>query len=161
MTFQLRAYRAGDSAIVDQIAIAAFSEFNENDGEWPTRERTPQRASSLATAGEMIVASMQDDIAGCVTYVSPGLEKQEWFDREWAVIRMLAVRPECRGLGVGKALTEECVRRARRDGAAIIALHTSRLLHVAVAMYERMGFSFLRESNTHGGVSYGIWVKPL
>lgn len=161
MTFQLRDYRTTDSALVDQVAIAAFREFNEHDGEWPTCERTPNGASTLAAAGEMIVATVPDDIAGCVTYVGPGTEKQEWFDREWAVIRMLAVRPECRGLGVGKALTEECVRRARRDGAAIIALHTSRLLRVAVTMYERLGFSYLRESNTRGGVSYGIWVKAL
>lgn len=109
----------------------------------------------------MIVATVDATVAGCITYVGPGVPKQSWFDREWPVIRRLAVRPDYRGLGIGRALTEECIARGRRDGADLIALHTSKMLDVAVAMYERLGFAFLRESDTVGGVSYGIWIKRL
>jgi ribosomal protein S18 acetylase RimI-like enzyme len=93
--------------------------------------------------------------------VGPGVEKQEWFDREWPVIRRLVVRPEYRGLGIGRALTDECVRRARRDHATLIALHTTPILDVAFGMYTRMGFTFFRESPPRGGVPYGIYVKQL
>jgi ribosomal protein S18 acetylase RimI-like enzyme len=74
---------------------------------------------------------------------------------------MLVVRPEYRGRGIGRGLTEECVRRARRDGAPLIALHTTPIMAVALPMYERMGFEFLRAAPDRSGVPYGIYVKHL
>ena len=55
-------------------------------------------------------------------------------------LRLLAVASSARGMGVGTALVEECVRRARAMGATVLGLHTSRSMQVAVGMYERMGF---------------------
>jgi len=52
----------------------------------------------------------------------------------------LAVLPAARGLGIGGALIEECLRRARESGATTLALHTTEWMTVARAMYERMGF---------------------
>ena len=34
----------------------------------------------------------------------------------------------------------ECIRRARAGGASVLSLHTTDLMRVAKAMYERMGF---------------------
>ena len=45
-----------------------------------------------------------------------------------------------RGQGIGKALVQECLRRARKDGCTGLALHTTDMMQVAMAMYERMGF---------------------
>lgn len=59
---------------------------------------------------------------------------------EWPVLRLLAVAPEARGQGIGQALVEECVRRARGMGAAELGLHSSESLRAAIRMYERMGF---------------------
>lgn len=161
MAFLLRPFQPTDSADVTAAAIAAFEEFRADYGDWPTISRGFERMSALAAAGEMIVATVDGSIAGAVTYVAPGIEKQEWFDRDWPVIRMLVVRPEFRGQGIGRALTEACVRRARRDGASVVALHTSPILDVAFAMYGRMGFTFLRDAPPRGGVPYGIYVKRL
>jgi len=58
----------------------------------------------------------------------------------WPELRLLAVAPEARGRGVGQALTDECVRRARAAGADSLGLHTSQSLAAAVRMYRRMGF---------------------
>ena len=58
----------------------------------------------------------------------------------WAGFRLLAVHPDARGRGVGRLLTEECIRRARETGRAAVGLHTTMLMNVARAMYERMGF---------------------
>ena len=35
---------------------------------------------------------------------------------------------------------KECIRRARRLGAACLNLHTTDMMQVAMRMYERMGF---------------------
>ena len=55
-------------------------------------------------------------------------------------LRLLAVAEEARGRGVGRALVEECIRRARRDGASALGLHTSRSMTTAMGLYRRMGF---------------------
>jgi GNAT superfamily N-acetyltransferase len=55
-------------------------------------------------------------------------------------VRLLAVVPAARGQGVGTALMQECVRRARRSRAAALTLHTTDMMQIAMRMYERMGF---------------------
>lgn len=74
---------------------------------------------------------------------------------------MLVVSPKARGAGVGRALAQECLARARRDKAEVFALHTSPIMTVALLMYERMGFRFLRDAPAIHGVPYGIYVKSL
>jgi ribosomal protein S18 acetylase RimI-like enzyme len=60
--------------------------------------------------------------------------------RDAAGIRLLAVRPDGRGKGVGKALTEYCMQRAASLGRAQVVLHTTRAMETAWKMYERLGF---------------------
>jgi ribosomal protein S18 acetylase RimI-like enzyme len=55
-------------------------------------------------------------------------------------IRLLAVKPDVRGLGVGKALTHACIQRAKEIGTSQVILHTTKSMEVAWKMYEKMGF---------------------
>lgn len=55
-------------------------------------------------------------------------------------IRLLAVAPAARRMGVGKALTEACIARARVRNHANVVLHTTEAMKVAWGMYERLGF---------------------
>jgi hypothetical protein len=45
--------------------------------------------------------------------------------------------------GVGQALVDECVRRARASGAAALGLHTSESMRVAIRMYRGWASSAL------------------
>ncbi|MGY4623662.1 ribosomal protein S18 acetylase RimI-like enzyme [Bradyrhizobium sp. USDA 4486] len=94
----------------------------------------------LARTGEIIVAEDGGRIVGAVAYIGPKATKPAFFDPAWPVIRMLVVDPAARGKGVGRQLTEECLRRAERDQAGVIALHTTPIMTVALPMYLRMGF---------------------
>ena len=67
----------------------------------------------------------------------------------WPEVRLLAVAPAARGQGIGAALMLECVRRARQAGAAILTLHTTDIMQVAMRMYERMGFVRAPEFDFH------------
>jgi ribosomal protein S18 acetylase RimI-like enzyme len=79
---------------------------------------------------------------GCVTYVAPNTSPvtRQGLPVEWAVIRLLAVDPNARGLGLGRRLTEECISRARTDGASVVGLHTVVEMAIAQGLYERLGF---------------------
>jgi ribosomal protein S18 acetylase RimI-like enzyme len=55
-------------------------------------------------------------------------------------IRLLAVRPEARGQGLGARLTRECLRRARELKLPTIFLYTGRFMLAARHIYEKLGF---------------------
>ena len=94
---------------------------------------------------ELLVAERDGTIVGTVTYYPSvdGVSTGEGWPPGWASIRLLGVHPEARGAGIGRLLTEECIRRARAEGAPTVGLHTTALMSIARAMYERMGFTRL------------------
>jgi ribosomal protein S18 acetylase RimI-like enzyme len=53
---------------------------------------------------------------------------------------MLGVDPAARKKGVGRALVQETIDRARRAGKHSVLLRTTPLMQVAQAMYRSMGF---------------------
>ncbi|MHB8245979.1 MAG: GNAT family N-acetyltransferase [Acidimicrobiales bacterium] len=57
-----------------------------------------------------------------------------------AGIRMLAVDPVHQGRGVGSALVESCIERARTEGRSRVVLHTTERMTRAMALYEHLGF---------------------
>lgn len=102
---------------------------------------------------DQIVAVLGGALVGGVSYYPPGKMHYENADvkipSEWSGIRLLGVDPAARGHRVGRLLTEECIRRARAAGAPAIALHTTSLMAVARAMYERIGFTRIPEYDFH------------
>lgn len=61
------------------------------------------------------------------------------------MIRVLAIAPAARGHGIARALTDECLRRARSDGAPAVGLRTAEAMTAARALYESVGFTVQRE----------------
>jgi ribosomal protein S18 acetylase RimI-like enzyme len=157
----IRNYRPSDADEFNRIAVAAFSQFESSYEDWPAMRAIVAKASGLSDAGEVIVAEADGRLAGAVAYVGPGVAKASFFDPAWPVIRMLVVDPECRGKGIGRALTDECLVRARRDRADVIALHTSPIMSVALPMYLRMGFAKVHDAPPLFGVPYAVYTKAL
>lgn len=161
MSYMLRDFKPTDAEAVNALALAAFDQFRSAYADWAVFSRNIGSMASLATAGELIVAAVDERIVGAVVYVAPHKPKKEFFSVEWPILRMLVVSPAHRGYGIGRALTQECILRAQRDGASLIALHTSPIMEVALPMYQRMGFAFHSEAPEIFGVFYGIYVKAL
>ena len=84
---------------------------------------------------ELIVAERNGALVGSVLY-TPSMGDAP----NSAYFRLLAVAPDARGQGIGKALTQECLRRARAAGATSMLLNTTDMMDVAQNMYVRMGF---------------------
>ncbi len=95
---------------------------------------------SRLEVSNLIVAEKNRHIAGTVTlFLDASLSSEDW-PRSWAAIRILAVHPAYRGLGIGRALMDECIRRCREHNIKTLALHTAAIMKVARKMYEGMGF---------------------
>jgi ribosomal protein S18 acetylase RimI-like enzyme len=157
----LRDFRVEDAKALNRVALAAFEQFKGEYADWLAMAERVSRMSKLAESGEIIIAEIDGRVAGGVAYLSPDKPKADYFDRSWAVIRSLVVDPVARGRGIGRSLTEECVRRARLDGASVIALHTAPIMTIALPMYLRMNFKLLRDAPPIHGVPYSVYILTL
>lgn len=157
----LRDYRYNDAEAIVRVAQAAFAQFEQDYSDWPLFTANVAKMPELAKTGEIIVAEDGGQIVGAVAYVGPQPPKAAFFEPGWPVIRMLVVDPAARGKGIGRQLTEECLRRAERDRSPVIALHTTPIMTVALPMYLRMGFAKVHDAPDILGVRYAVYVKTL
>lgn len=161
MSVSLREFEPADASTVNAIAVLAFQQYQAHYADWPALSRSLAHTAALADQGELVVAQTEGGIIGAVAYIGPGRPKNAFFEQAWPIMRMLVVSPNGRGLGAGRLLAQECIRRGRRDQARVFALHTTPLMEVAVAMYKRMGFTLHREAPPIQGVPYGIYLKDM
>ncbi|MGL3108598.1 GNAT family N-acetyltransferase [Bradyrhizobium sp. BR 1432] len=157
----LRDYQPADADAVRRVALAAFAQFEQDYSDWPTFTANVAKITELSRTGEIVVAEDGGEIVGAVAYIGLRQPKAAFFDPAWPIIRMLVVDPSARGKGIGRQLTEECVRRAERDQSPVIALHTTTIMTVALPMYLRMGFAKVHEAPDISGVPYAVYVKRL
>ena len=142
--FQIRDARSDEHAAIRDLTLAAYEQYGAimAPTAWAGLSQAVQ--SGLASAGpvERIVAVQDGRIIGSVM-LYPGDANaygEGAVNPSWPELRLLAVAPETRGQGVGKALVEECLRRAAASGATSLGLHTSESMPVAMRIYEQAGF---------------------
>jgi predicted N-acetyltransferase YhbS len=140
----IRDVRDEDRAIVHGLTRRAFAEYATTmaPAAWAGLDDAICSALASETAKQHIVAELDGVIVGSVLLFPPSVDTYPVPARAalWPELRLLAVAPETRGLGVGQLLVEECARRALLAGATALGLHTSESMHIARRMYMRLGF---------------------
>lgn len=144
--------RVAADADVERARMVLAAAYSEYERSFPPENWGPYLADILdlegrAVASELIIAELDEQVVGCVSYFPPGAKTSypsdsfsEHWPADWGAFRLLAVHPAARGNGIGRALTEACIQRARSQEAPAVGLHTTEPMAVARAMYERMGF---------------------
>ncbi len=129
-------------AALGDLTVAAYRAL-------PGRPTSDRYAAMLrdvagrAQQAEVVVALDEEDgtVLGGVTCVgSADSELAEFAAADEAGFRMLAVAGSARSRGVGRALVEACIERARRDAKARLTLQTTANMRDAHRLYERLGF---------------------
>jgi ribosomal protein S18 acetylase RimI-like enzyme len=161
MSVLIRDFRSEDTEALNRIALAAWEQYRPAFSDWARTTVSLARATHFAKEAELLVAEDDGLVVGFVGYVGPGRDREDIFDPSWALIRLLSVDPVARGRGIGRALSETGIERARRDGASVIALHTSPVMSVALGMYLRMGFIHTRAIADRNGLPYAIYTLRL
>ena len=139
----LRDARPEEYDEVSELIRDAYLEYQNHfpPDAWEGYVRNIMDVASRLGVADLIVAEVAGRLSGAVTFY-PGAshtERESW-PAGWAGVRLLAVHPDARGLGIGRALMDECLRRCRQLSVPTLGLHTTELMNVARGMYERMGF---------------------
>ena len=128
---------------VIRVIVAAYDQYAAlvSPEMWAPYARNVADVRSRLDESELIVAEEDGRILGAVTfYPDASVSRGEGWPQSYSGIRVLAVHPDARGLGLGRILTQECIRRSRDLGVQYVGLHTTEFMSVARGMYERMGF---------------------
>lgn len=84
--------------------------------------------------GDIVVAELEAQVVGCAMYYPLAAEGV-------TEIKRIFVSADARGRSAGRALIEDCMRRAVADGYKRMVLDTMIELTEAIRLYEAMGFT--------------------
>jgi ribosomal protein S18 acetylase RimI-like enzyme len=142
VTFTIRPVRPEEYEALGELTVAAYHALEDTMHHQDAYDRRLRDVARRATTSCVLVAmAPAGELLGGVTFVSgPDDPYSEELHEGEAGIRMLAVDPAHQGRGIGRALTEACLDRARADGRSRLVLHTGDWMPAAIRLYERMGF---------------------
>jgi ribosomal protein S18 acetylase RimI-like enzyme len=129
----VRIATSADAPVVAQL-LAEFRDWWDYEG--PSDESLG-RSVPLLLADERTEFLLAGEVGVCQLRYRFGL----WLEGEDCELEDLFVREEARGSGLGRALVEAALERARERGCRRVALDTNEANHAALALYESLGFS--------------------
>ncbi|GAC1371629.1 MAG: GNAT family N-acetyltransferase [Ktedonobacteraceae bacterium] len=152
----IRDARAGEADAIRAVTLAAYEQYAKMMPPplWEGYRANILEALNAERAAEHIVAEYMGEIVGSVLLYPAEADTYGANVDTSATgpeVRLLAVDPMARSHGIGKALMNECVKRARRAGATFLSLHTADIMQTAMQMYERMGFVRVPELDFYPG----------
>src|SRR5215211_2948555 len=113
----LRDARGTDGDSIQDVTISAYEDY-ANQWFWDVYRQNILETLADTDPAEQIVAEHDGRIVGAVLLYPAGTMfdglEAEMVQLEHPEVRVLAVAPATRGHGVGKALMQECIRRARQ-----------------------------------------------
>ena len=141
----VRDARDDERDAIAHLTHAAYAQYATamTPSAWAGLEQAMIAGLASTEPADRIVAEREGVLIGAVMLYHPSADAYDGIvgPSDWPEIRLLAVTPAARGLGVGPLLVHACIARARAMGAAVLGLHTSRSMGAAIAMYTRMGFA--------------------
>ena len=145
-SLHIRDGRESDRDTIQAVTLSAYQQYAAvmPPPHWESYRRNILDTLSDVQPAEQIVAEQDEAVVGAVLLYPAGTvfsgPDGASVSLAWPEVRLLAVAPPARGQGIGKALMQECLRRAHQSRSAAITLHTSDMMEVAMHMYERIGF---------------------
>lgn len=114
---------------------------------WICRENIQKQVQSLledytGASGSALLASVHSDPAGCVL--------METYNDDITELKRLFVRKQFRGRGIGRALCENVLSRAKNHDFEIVQLVTTPAMPEAQNLYDSMGFQETEPFHDYG-----------
>ncbi|MGQ0680707.1 MAG: GNAT family N-acetyltransferase [Actinomycetota bacterium] len=137
----IRSAQPADYSVIVNIVLEAFSEnlllvSKDFSDSFVTRIE----AIHPDQEGCWLIAERCAEPVGAVLLVPGSQDRGYQWPQGWSTIHLLAVLPNRRRGGAGRALLNECIARSAGQGRPFLALHTAPFMHGARRLYERAGF---------------------
>jgi ribosomal protein S18 acetylase RimI-like enzyme len=141
-TFLIRPVRPDEYGPLGELTVAAYRSVPDVMDHQDAYDRQLRDVARRAETSCVLVAvGSEGQLLGGVTYVrGPDDPYSEELAEGEAGMRMLAVDPARQRQGVGRALTQACLERARAAGRTRLVLHTGAWMPGAIRLYEKLGF---------------------
>ena len=152
MTGQVYIVREAKESEYDTLGELMVNVYSNLEGFF-SKDEHPAYFEKLANVGELtshnrtkllVAVSPSGQIAGAVVYIGDmkhyGSASTVNHKKDTSGFRLLAVDPAIRGKGIGKLLSNACIKLARAEHQREMVIHSTNAMKIAWAMYERMGF---------------------
>ncbi|HUP71010.1 MAG TPA: GNAT family N-acetyltransferase [Acidimicrobiales bacterium] len=143
MSIAVRPAEAHEYDRVAEIMVAAYGTLPGFRLEGAYAEELADVAGRAGSTLQLVAVDEDSgEILGAVTYLDDATSPfaAQPMDRDEAALRMLAVDPAAQRRGVGAALVEACIQRARTQRLERLVLHTTEWMAAGQRLYERLGF---------------------
>ena len=151
MPITIRDARPNELDLIRDITLAAYDQYARimEPSAWEGLKAAILEGLSATGPMQRIVAEEDGKVVGSAMlfYPQEDLYGGQVADSGVPELRLLSVLPDARDSGIGQALVDECVRRARQMGARELGLHTSKSMEAAIHIYEQMGFYRVPEND--------------
>jgi ribosomal protein S18 acetylase RimI-like enzyme len=139
-SFTIREIRPSEFEALGDLTVRAYADLlSPSDVDYLDELRDV--AARAAAVPVFVAVDGEGRVLGGVAYVpGPGTPMSEGEHDGEAGFRMLAVDPAAAGRGIGRALTEACIARARAEDRTGMTLYTLPTMTVAHRLYESLGF---------------------
>ncbi|MDP4170447.1 MAG: GNAT family N-acetyltransferase [Bacillota bacterium] len=159
---RIRNAKDDELTFIREHRVTAYQEHSKSipDGHWQALKRAISSDKDMLAGVERIVAELNGEIVGSVALFPANSNAYDGSVEEqgYPEIRMLAVSPNARGMGVASSLVTECIERTKVQGYHSIGLHTGQFMEQAMRLYERLGFERVPELDFEPG-NDGIIVR--
>jgi len=153
----IRPIAPGDAAALASVIRSTLSEFGAAKPGTAYYDAATDHLPELFAAtprSAYFVAERGGEVLG-----GGGIFPTENLPADTVELVKLYLLPAARGLGVGKALIQQCLDAARAAGYARVYLETTEELTQAIPLYEHLGFSYLSEAlGNSGHFGCQIWM---
>lgn len=152
----IRELKHGDNEALALIVRNTLAEFNAAKPGTVFYDPTTDHLYEVfrEKRSKYFVVEMDGIIAGGAgIYPTPGLE-----DDTCELVKMYLIKP-ARGMGLGKTLLQKCIDEAKRKGYRKMYLESMPELKIAIPMYEKFGFTFLKGPKGNSGhTGCDVWM---
>jgi GNAT superfamily N-acetyltransferase len=146
---QIRNAKPNEYTELGKLIVHVYSQLEG----FPKEDEQPNYYKMLANIGELtnspetellVAVSSENKIVGGVVYFGDmkyyGSGGTATNEQNASGFRLLAVDTLTRGYGIGKLLTNECIRKAVESKRSQVIIHSTKAMQIAWKMYENMGF---------------------
>ena len=134
-----------DKEAVRQLLVESYAQYESDYKDptvWQSYLKDIHNAVDNPNVAKTLVAKHDSAIVGSMQLFQSSVQAYDGWEVKIAspIIRMLAVHPDARGLGVAQELLKSGIQYARTLHTSSIYLHTSDAMKKAIKLYEWIGF---------------------